>query len=123
MVVDDERGIRELIYDFLTIEGYLVTTAEDGISALVKLQDDSYDLLITDLEMPNMGGEELLDWVGDNNPNITTLIITGYPIEDMGKYAQHRGAFACIPKPFQLNHLSYMVEEGLSRASLGTGPK
>lgn len=118
LVVDDEKGIRDLIYALLTMEGYSVATAEDGIAALKKLQNDSYDLLITDLVMPNMGGAELLDWVYQRSLKMAILIITGSPITNMEKDLKDRGAFACIPKPFQLKHLSFMVQKGLNRAEL-----
>ena len=118
LVIDDERSVRELIYDVLTIEGYLVTTVEDGVAALSKLQEDSYDLLITDLVMPNMGGEELLDWVWTNNLNITALIMTGSPIKREAEYLKDTGAFALIRKPFGLHQLADVVEKGLRQVSL-----
>ena len=114
--VDDEKGIRDLIYALLTMEGYSVTTAEDGIAALNKLQSNSYDLLITDLVMPNMGGTELLDWVYQRSLKMAILIITGSSISNMEEDLKNRGAFACISKPFQLKHLSFMVQKGLNRA-------
>ena len=115
LVVDDEKGVRELIQDFLTKEGYSVTTAEDGIDALEKLQKDFYDLLITDLVMPHMDGLELLDRVWKKRPELISLIITGSLTDDIAEYATHRGVFACIPKPFQLNYLSQMVRRGLDQ--------
>ena len=123
LVVDDEKGIREAIYALLTMEGYSVVTAEDGIAALKKLQNDSYDLLITDLAMPNMGGAELLDWVCQSNIKMTALVITGSPIINMEKDIKDKGAFACIPKPFQLKHLSFMVQKGLKIKSGRTPSK
>ena len=115
LVVDDEESIRELVSDFLTNEGYSVTTAENGIAALGELQRDSYDLLITDLVMPKMGGVELLDWLWEKELKINTLIITGSPLDDIAEYLKYRGALACIPKPFPLNHLSHMVQKGLTQ--------
>jgi CheY-like chemotaxis protein len=115
LVVDDEEAVRALVYDFLTMEGYSVTTAEDGIAALKKLQAGSYDLLITDLAMPNMGGVELLDRVCEKGRKITALVITGEPGKYMEEGLGDKGAFACVPKPFQLAHLSSMVRKGLSQ--------
>lgn len=115
LVVDDEKGVREMIQSFLTTEGYLVTTAEDGIDALEKLKDDSYDLLITDLVMPNMDGLELIDCVCRKRSKVTSLIITGSPLESIAEYVEQRGVFACISKPFPLNYLSRMVRKGLDR--------
>ncbi|MEW6616736.1 MAG: response regulator [Thermodesulfobacteriota bacterium] len=115
LVVDDEKGIRDMIYALLTMEGYSVATAEDGIAALKKLQTDSYDLMITDLVMPDMGGTELLDWVYQRGLKMAILIITGSPIINMEEYLKNRGVLACIPKPFKFNHLSFMVQKGLNR--------
>jgi CheY-like chemotaxis protein len=61
LVVDDEKVIREILSDFLSMEGYVVRTVEDGIQALQELEQRTYNLVITDLKMPRMGGIELLD--------------------------------------------------------------
>ena len=60
LVVDDEKVIREILADFLSMEGFFVRTAEDGGAALVELSRHSYDLVLSDLKMPHMGGIELL---------------------------------------------------------------
>ena len=61
LVVDDEKFIRDILADFLGMEGYIVRTAEDGTSALTELERAHYDLVISDLKMPRMGGIELLE--------------------------------------------------------------
>ncbi len=61
LVVDDEKVIREILSDFLTMEGYVVRTVEDGDAALRELERRSYNLVISDLKMPGMGGLELLE--------------------------------------------------------------
>ena len=61
LVVDDEKVIREILADFLTLEGFRVTTAADGIGALEHLDSDTFNMVISDLKMPNMGGLELLE--------------------------------------------------------------
>ena len=61
LVVDDEKVIREILADFLSMEGYVVHAVEDGAQALEELKRRSYDLVISDLKMPNMGGLELLE--------------------------------------------------------------
>jgi CheY-like chemotaxis protein len=116
LVVDDEESIREVIYDFLTMEGYSVTTAYDGVNALKVLQDSSFDLMIVDLIMPNIGGAEILDWLSRKNRKIPSLVITGLPVENLKEDLKKRGAFECIPKPFHLNYLSHMVQVGLNQA-------
>ena len=118
LVVDDDKPIRDLLYDFFTSEGYVVATAEDGVAAIRKLRDDSYDILITDLMMPVMGGGEILDWVCKRDLEITSFVISASPFEHVMKHIKNKGAFAYIPKPFQLNHLSHMVKTALNRATL-----
>ncbi|MDY6855165.1 MAG: response regulator [Thermodesulfobacteriota bacterium] len=115
LVVDDEKSIREVIYDFLTMEGYSVTTADDGMNALKVLQGTSFDLMIVDLVMPNIGGAEILDWLSRENLKIPSLVISGLPLENLKEDLRKRGAFDCIPKPFQLKHLSHMVQVGLNQ--------
>ena len=116
LVVDDEESIREVIYDFLTMEGYSVTTVDDGVNALKVLQGSSFDLMIVDLVMPNIGGAEILDWLSRENLKIPSLVISGLPLENLKEDLKKRGAFECIPKPFHLNYLSHMVQVGLNQA-------
>src|SRR5258708_294472 len=75
LVVDDEKFIREILAEFLGMEGYLVRTAEDGSSALAELGRSHYDLVISDLKMPKMGGMELLEAMAKVAPNALTVIV------------------------------------------------
>ena len=68
LIVDDEKFIRDILADFLGMEGYVVRTAEDGAAALTELGNAHYDLIISDLKMPRMGGIELLEAIGDAAP-------------------------------------------------------
>ena len=56
LVVDDEKFIRDILADFLSLEGYAVRTAQDGSAAITELHNAPYDLVITDLKMPKLGG-------------------------------------------------------------------
>ena len=64
LIVDDEKVIRDMLADFLGMEGYYVRTAEDGTTALTELTKSHFDLVISDLKMPKMGGIALLDEIG-----------------------------------------------------------
>ena len=68
LVVDDEQVIREILADFLTMEGFDVRTAKDGQAALVELSRTRFDLVLSDLKMPNMGGIELLEAISHYTP-------------------------------------------------------
>src|SRR5438552_13188703 len=78
LVVDDEKFIRDILADFLGMEGYLVRTAEDGSSAVTELSRANYDMVISDLKMPKMGGLELLKEVSRAHPETLTVIMTGF---------------------------------------------
>src|SRR5258706_423433 len=65
LIVDDEKVIREILSDFLTMEGYVVRTVENGESALQELERRNYNLVISDLKMPGMGGLQVLDLILD----------------------------------------------------------
>src|SRR4029453_13733678 len=78
LVVDDEKVIREILADFLSMEGFWVRTAEDGTAALQELVKHPLDVRISDLKTARMGGLELLEAVTKGNPNVVMVIMTGF---------------------------------------------
>ena len=96
LIVDDEKFIRDILADFLGMEGYIVRTAEDGAAALQELGNAHYDLIISDLKMPRMGGIELLDAIGTAAPNALTVIMTGFGTVETAIDAMKRGAYDYI---------------------------
>jgi CheY-like chemotaxis protein len=101
LVVDDEKVIREILSDFLTMEGYVVRAVEDGSAALKELRLRPYDLVISDLKMPNMGGLELLEKIAENNLDVLTIIMTGFGTVETAIEAMKKGAYDYILKPVQ----------------------
>lgn len=118
LVVDDERVIREILADFLAMEGFNVRTAEDGRSALVELSRARFDLVLSDLKMPNMGGIELLEAIEKHTPNIVTIIMTGFGTVETAIDAMKRGAYDYIMKPFKMEEVVHTVRRGLERKKL-----
>jgi response regulator RpfG family c-di-GMP phosphodiesterase len=118
LVVDDEKVIREILSDFLTMEGYVVRTVEDGQAALKELQRRSYNLVISDLKMPNMGGLELLEQISDQNINVLTVIMTGFGTVETAIEAMKKGAYDYILKPFKVEEVVHIVQRGLDRQRL-----
>ena len=115
LVVDDEKEIREITQTFLLLNGYEVNTAENGEDALDKLLATNYDVLITDLQMPKMGGRELLEKVFQINADAITIVLTGYAVQ---KTDFSREPFAHLRKPFSHNQLIQTVEQGLKDQQL-----
>jgi response regulator RpfG family c-di-GMP phosphodiesterase len=118
LVVDDEKFIREILAEFLGMEGYLVRTAEDGSSALTELSRSHYDLVISDLKMPKMGGMELLEAMNKVAPNALTVIMTGFGTVETAIDAMKRGAYDYILKPFKVEEVTMIVQRGLEKQRL-----
>jgi len=118
LVVDDEKFIREILAEFLGMEGYVVRTAEDGSSALAELARSHYDLVISDLKMPRMGGMELLEAMNKVAPNALTVIMTGFGTVETAIDAMKRGAYDYILKPFKVEEVTMIVQRGLEKQRL-----
>ena len=118
LIVDDEKFIRDILADFLGMEGYIVRTAEDGAAALQVLGNAHYDLIISDLKMPNMGGIQLLEQIGTAAPNALTVIMTGFGTVETAIDAMKRGAYDYILKPFKVEEVIRVVQRGLEKQRL-----
>ena len=115
LVVDDEKFIREILAEFLGMEGYVVRTAEDGSAALAELSRAHYDLVISDLKMPRMGGIELLDQISRVDPKALTVIMTGFGTVETAIDAMKRGAYDYILKPFKVEEVIHIVQRGIEK--------
>lgn len=117
-MVDDELVIRQILADFLTMEGYQVQTAEDGRAALEKLQTTSFDIVISDMKMPRMGGIELIETIRDRGVDVLTVIMTAYGTVETAIDAMKKGAYDYLLKPFKMEEVIRVVERGLQNRKL-----
>jgi len=118
LVVDDEKVIREILADFLTLEGFWVRTAEDGVAAVTELTAVHYDLVISDLKMPNMGGIQLLEHINRMMPDVVTVIMTGFGTVETAIDAMKRGAYDYVLKPFRIEEVVHIIQRGLEKRRL-----
>lgn len=118
LVVDDETIIREILADFLTMEGYIVKTAPDAIKALEELEKEHYDMVISDLKMPRMSGLELLEEIQKKYDNVLTVIMTGFGTVETAIEAMKKGAYDYILKPFKVEEVIHIVQRGLEKQRL-----
>ncbi|MBU1743919.1 MAG: sigma-54 dependent transcriptional regulator [Proteobacteria bacterium] len=100
LVVDDEAAIREGVRRILAAEGYQAETSAGGRTALEKIQEQDFDVVITDLKMPGMDGIEVLKAIKILQPEVPVIIITGYSNVSSAVDAMKNGAFDYIAKPF-----------------------
>jgi putative nucleotidyltransferase with HDIG domain len=118
LVVDDELVIRQILADFLTMEGYQVQTAEDGRAALDKLETTTFDIVISDMKMPRMGGIELIETIRDRGVDVLTVIMTAYGTVETAIDAMKKGAYDYLLKPFKMEEVIRVVERGLQNRKL-----
>ena len=118
LVIDDERGIREGCKRALTPLGYRVETSETGAAGLRMLQEGSYDLVLLDLMMPGMSGMEALGRIGEIDPDVVVIIITGYATVESAVKTIKKGAYDFISKPFTADDLILVVNQGLEHRHL-----
>lgn len=118
LVVDDERVIREILAEFLSLEGFSVHTVEDGEKALTELRLHPYDLLITDLKMPKLSGLQLLEKIEAERLGVLTVLMTGFGTVETAIEAMKKGAYDYLLKPFKVEEVIHVVERALYRQRL-----
>lgn len=118
LVIDDEEAMRDSCCQVLDKDGYMTETAEDGHSGLRKIREIKPDLVLIDLKMPGMGGMELLEKIGQIDPDIISVVITGYATIESAVEAMKRNAYDFLPKPFTPDQLRIVIERGLERRRL-----
>lgn len=118
LVVDDEESIREFLEIMLKKEGYEVTLAEDGKRAVELIKKKSFDMIISDLQMPNMSGMELLKFVKDSNPELVFMIITAFGTTETAVEAMKLGAYDYITKPFKIDEVRILINNALKSKHL-----
>ena len=116
--MDDESVIREILSDFLMMEGYQVLTAGDGTEAVEVLGRETVHMVISDLKMPQMGGLELLAHIREHYPELVTLIMTGYGTVETAIEAMKRGAFDYVLKPFKVEEVMHTVGRAFAQQRL-----
>jgi len=118
MVVDDEENIREVLSNYLESMNYSVETAEDGQEALKNYKKGDFDLIISDLLMPNIDGLELLKRIREVDKDVIFLMITGYPSIETAVDAIKKGAYDYITKPFHMEDVKLRIERAFEKRSL-----
>lgn len=120
LVVDDEESIREFLEIMLKKEGYEVTTAEDGAKAKEILTKKSFDMIISDMQMPNVTGIELLRHVRESYPDICFMIITAFGTTETAVEAMKLGAYDYLTKPFKIDEVRLNIANALRSKNLET---
>ncbi len=111
LVVDDEEIIRDSISFVLEKEGYFVRKAENGAEALKMLNDNMFDLVITDIEMPELRGPELMEKIAERFPHTFVIMITAYASIETAIAAIRKGAYDYLLKPIEFDDLLFRIKK------------
>jgi len=118
LVIDDEKNIRTGLATALELDGYEVLTAADGAEGLEIALHSEIDLVITDLRMPGVSGEEVLRRVTSETPGIPVIVLTGHGTVENAVEAMRSGAYDFLTKPLNLDRLSLLVKRALQSREL-----
>jgi DNA-binding NtrC family response regulator len=118
LIAEDHELSRENLSEVLRRHGYEVMAVEDGGQARDAFIEDKYDLVITDLKMPNLDGLQLLEFIQEINPENIVIIITGHGTINTAVEAMKLGAFDYITKPLKDDLVTLTIERALSYAKL-----
>ncbi len=123
LVVDDEHGIRDLLWEILNDEGHSVELAENAAQARLARQRDSFDLVLLDIWMPDTDGVTLLkEWASTGALSMPVIMMSGHATIDTAVEATKIGALAFLEKPITMQKLLKAVEQGLARQALKRNP-
>jgi two-component system, NtrC family, response regulator AtoC len=118
LIVDDEAALRSAIAERLTDHGFAVVQAGSGEEAIPLLAEFAFDILITDLKLPGIGGREVLDAAVERYPDIIAIVITGYGTVKDAVDAIKQGAADFVTKPFQFDALLHVVQAAVEQRRL-----
>jgi DNA-binding NtrC family response regulator len=118
LIIDDEKSIRNTLKEILEYESYTIDEASDGASALEKLNEESYDVVLCDIKMPKMDGLEVLTKAQEISPDTPFVMISGHGTVETAVEATKKGAFDFISKPPDLNRLLITLRNAVDKGSL-----
>ncbi len=118
LTIDDEENIRSGLCDNFELEGYEVKQAANGKEGISLVKKGGIDLVITDLRMDGMSGEEVVRYITTENPGIPVIVLTGHGSIDDATKAIKMGAYDFLTKPLDLDHLNKIVKNALEGREL-----
>lgn len=115
LVIDDEQSMRDFLKILLQKEGHQVQTAGDGESGLLCLQQEEFNLVISDIRMPGMSGLEVLNIIKEKHPKLPVIMITAFASPDDAVSAMKNGAYDYISKPFNVDEIKSVITSAANR--------
>jgi len=118
LVVEDEVGSRLTLCGILEDAGYEVTGVEKGTEALEVIKDGNFNVIITDIKLPDVGGMSVLELAKEINPDVAVVIMTGYASVETAVNAVNEGAYAYFVKPINMDEMKTAIVNALRQQML-----
>src|SRR4030042_1477808 len=116
LVVDDDKAIRDFLFEALTrLGGYQVEVAGNAVEALERVKKEDFDLVLTDMKMPNMDGIQLIGDIAKIKPETLIVMMTGHGTIDTALDAMKRGASDYLTKPVNLDEMLLRLQRAFAQ--------
>jgi DNA-binding NtrC family response regulator len=123
LVIDDDKDMCDFLTGFLTEEGYIVKTLNKGSKVISELKKENYQIVLLDLKMPDVKGEEVLKQIRKTDTDLCVIIITAYPSIDSAIETMKNEAYDYIKKPFKIAELREVIQSAVKRKGLVANPE
>src|SRR5216117_3370999 len=118
LLVEDESALREAVAEQLTDRGYHVEQADSGETAVERLADFAFDIIVTDLRLPGIDGSAVVEAAVERYPHIIAIVVTGFGTVKDAVEAIKRGAWDFVSKPFQIDELLHVLDSAIEQRRL-----
>ncbi len=118
LIADDDKNVRKVLTNELSEEGYHVTETDSGIKAIELLEKAEYDVLLLDLNMPDLGGIDVLKKIKNTELPTEVIILTGHGTVSTAVEAMKHGAYDFLTKPFKMEELKAVIEKAYEKKRL-----
>ena len=123
LIIEDEESLCQILTDILKTEGYEITQAGSGSEAISKSKETSFNLVLSDINLPDGDGLEILGRIKEDNEDICAIIMTGYASVKTAVAAIEKGVYDYLTKPLDMRRLKDVIAKGLERQRLQTENK
>jgi two-component system response regulator PilR (NtrC family) len=118
LIIEDEKSLKEVLRILLEEEGYEITAASNGLEGMDYIQNDIFDLVVTDIKMPKADGFEVLKKVKEISPSTIVIMITAFATTESTIEAMKLGAYDYIHKPFKIDEIRHVIQKAFEKKNL-----
>ncbi|MBI1820829.1 MAG: sigma-54-dependent Fis family transcriptional regulator [Nitrospirae bacterium] len=118
LIAEDKESMRKMLIEVFSEKGYVLTECQDGKEAIEKIEEEFFDIILTDLKMPKKDGIEVLKAAREKSPETPVIMMSAFGTVESAVEAMRKGAYDYVLKPFSLNEIEIKVEKALQQKNL-----